>query len=325
MAAKIIATYGPQLKETAVMEEVLRHADMMRVNFSHLSEEERLAALAAIKSASKSQHKSVDLLADLPGPKMRVSMLKRPIYAASGTELSLVYYKDLNGHADALPIDADIYDDISAGSFVSIGDGVPKLKVLGKEGRYIKCSVLYGGNITNRKGINIQGSLMSAEPPTREDISMAGFAVRNNFGYIALSFVKAGSNITEARRYCGSSKIVAKIERPEAITNIDEITEKSDAVMIARGDLALNIGLAALPRAQRLIIDTAKRHNKPVIVATQLLSSMINSPVPTRAEINDIAHSVEQGADYLMLSDETAVGKYPAEAVAMLYEIANYA
>ena len=322
MAIKIIATYGPALKESIAMERVLMHADIMRINFSHMGEADCLDAVSRIRTASKNIGRKIRLFADLPGPKMRVSRLSDPIPAEKGAVLSIMYYKDLNGSKNCIPIDADIYDDIIPGSLISIGDGIPRLAVTGKLGREILCRVVYGGSIACRKGVNVQGSPMKAEPPTNEDILIAGFAARNGFDHIGLSFVKAGIDVDRIRGHAGSAGVISKIERPEALENIDWIAEKSDMIMVARGDLALNIGVPAVPAAQKRIIDSAKAHGKPVIVATQLLGSMTSSPIPTRAEASDIAYAIEQGADYLMLSDETAIGRYPAESVEMLYEIA---
>lgn len=320
LKTKIIVTYGPSISNERVLARILNYADIVRLNFSHGNPAEKLDAVEKIRRISKNIGREVALLADLPGPKIRVSLLQKPVHVEYGQEVAFCYSKSpRNG---CIPVEYDIYKDITVGSSISIGDGSPSLTVIALRSGKVICRAIYDGEIGSRKGISIRGSSIDAHPPTKQDLDYAKFANKHDFDFVALSFVRSASDIEKARKYT-SIPIIAKIEREEAVQNLKEIVESADALMIARGDLALNVEMAHVPFIQSKIIETAYRMQKPVIVATQVLTSMINNPIPTRAEVNSIANEVHSGADCLMLSDETSIGKYPVEAVESLANVAR--
>ncbi len=318
---KIIATYGPSIKDDKVLAKVLKYADVVRLNFSH-APEEKLAAAERIREVSKKIRKEVSILADLPGPKIRIGTLDAPVEIKPGQRV--VFCPAPRAKPGEIPIEVDIYKDMQVGSEVSIGDGNPKLTIKRLSKGKIICEALQDGRIESRKGINVKGSTMSAAPPTAEDIRLAKLAKKNEMDFIALSFVKSAADIAKMRKYVGSLPIISKIERAEAIENIEEITAASDAIMIARGDMALNVEMYHVPMIQDRIISVCRKLQKPVIVATQMLESMTRNQSPTRAEMTDVANAVKAGVDCLMLSDETAIGSYPVDAVKVLSDIASY-
>lgn len=313
---KIIVTYGPGLANRAVLAKVLRHADIVRLNFSHGDRESWLDSLENIRSVSGMLGKEIALLGDLPGPKIRVGNLEAPVNVRKGDEVAFKYGR---GKGGTLPVEYPaLGKDAKAGGIIDIGDGDARLAITGVHGGRVACRALNDGIIKSRKGISLLGLHMSATAPTSHDIELSGFAARNGFDYLGMSFVKSAGDIRKLRRRCRGARIIAKVEKKDAVANIDEIAAEADAIMIARGDLAFDVKLEYIPEVQRNIVVAARRARKPVIVATQLLASMVSNPMPTRAEVNDIANAVISGADCLMLSDETAVGKYPSEAVAFL-------
>ena len=219
----------------------------------------------------------------------------------------------------------NFHKDARAGAYLDIGDGDAKFRINEIDKTKVITKAVADGKMSSRKGISIIGADMSISAPTSADMALARFVLKNDFDLIGMSFVKSGKDIIKMRRACGDAPIVAKIERKVAVRNIDEIAREADGVMVARGDLAMGVSLEHIPEAQKKIISAARRLGKPAILATQLLTSMINNLSPTRAEVNDIANGVAQGADCLMLSDETAVGKHPVEAVRFLSRAAKVA
>ena len=322
MKTKIIVTYGPGIANKAILSKVMKHVDIFRVNFSHGNEEGWLNALENISRVSKSTSKEVALLADLPGPKIRLGVLKSNIDVKKGDVITFRYGKVREG---MMPLDHNIYPYLRLGSVISMGDGYLSFSVIKLQNGNIVCRAHNAGPLSSRKGINIKKGNVTAAPPTPEDLRLAKFAKKNDFDFIGLSFVRCAKNITDMRRKMGDAFIVSKIERAEAVKRIDEIANESDAIMVARGDLAFEIPVEMLPIIQAKIIRSSMKFHKPVIVATQMLASMVNSPMPTRAEVNDIATAALSGADCVMLSEETAVGKYPVEAVRTLATTAKNA
>ncbi len=322
MKTKIIATYGPGIEHKPILSRLMKHVDIFRINFSHSNEEKWLDAVENITRVSKSLGKEVSLLADLPGPKIRLGALKSDINVKKGDIVTFRYGK---GQEGVVPLDHDISPYLLDGSIISIGDGYLNFSVTKLKKGNIICKALSAGPLSSRKGINIKKGNVTAAPPTSEDIRLAKFAKENRFDFIGLSFVRSAKNITDARRRIGDAFIVAKIERAPAVKRIDEIATEADAIMVARGDLAFEIPVEMLPIIQAKIIRSSMKFHKPVIVATQMLASMVNSPMPTRAEVNDIATAVLSGVDCVMLSEETAIGKYPVEAVRTLATTARNA
>ncbi|MGC8479631.1 MAG: pyruvate kinase [Candidatus Micrarchaeia archaeon] len=322
MRTKIISTYGPAISEENVLKEVLLYADIIRFNFSHGTPEEKLAAKNQVLKLSREIGKDIALLADLPGPKIRVSKLENDLFIKTGDTITFSHLSNVK--SGEVPIEVDIFDDMKLGCEISIGDGNPKLEIIGLKDRKIICKALQDGRIGSRKGINVKGIDMSAVPPTEEDLKLIEFVKQNDFDYIALSFVKSAENVNKARKVAGSVPLISKIERREAIADIKNIVSVSDGIMIARGDMALNIDFNEVPIVQDKIITECRKQGKPVIVATQMLESMTRNQSPTRAEITDVANAVKQGTDCVMLSDETAVGKYPIDTLKAMRSIILY-
>lgn len=315
---KIVITYGPSIEDKKILNEVLKYADIVRINFSHGNARSWLNYAKNVRDASNRLGKEIALLADLPGPKIRVSQLKHPIHVEKGD--AVIFSSERVPDKGSIPVDyANLHRDAKPGITISLGDGYLKLKVKKILGKKIICIALNSGDIQSRKGINLHHTKISAKVPTNEDVKLAQFAVKNNFDFIAMSFVRSPKDIENLRRHVPNAFIVAKIERKEAVDGIQQIAKSADAIMVARGDLAFDVEIEKIPTAQHVIINASRHACKPVIVATQMLASMVNNNIPTRAEVNDIAGAVVSGSDCLMLSDETTVGKYPVESVKVLY------
>lgn len=322
MKTKIIATYGPSIDNKDILKDILKYVDVVRINMSHGEEDKWKRYAEWIRDAAESLGKKISIMADLPGPKIRIGKLAEEIGVENGQEVAFAYKDYAGGKNGAIPLEYDISAHVKVGSLVYIGESGPRLTIERLENGKIICRVLNGGVITSSKGIGVRG-LSKIAPPTEEDIKHAKFAIENSFDSFALSFVIGPQDIVRFKKSMGDVKVVAKIERGEAVADIDEICKEADMIMVARGDLAFDIGIEMIPIAQRKIIRAASKSHKPVIVATQILASMIDYPVPTRAEVNDIANAIWSGAEYLMLSDETTIGKYPLEAVKILSKVAQ--
>ncbi len=312
---KIIVTYGPSLENQDTLKTVLAYTDVVRINFSHGNPESWLAYTQNVRAISKELGRKILLLADLPGPKIRIGKLDKPIIVKEG-DVVIFSSAPATGH---VPVEyKDLHKDAAPGLIISIGDGYLKFGISKVEGKKVICVALDSGKIESKKGINFKGLGSTAKTPTEEDLRLAKFALSNKFDWIAESFVHSSQDIKKLRK-AGKAFIVAKIERESAISDIGAISSEANAIMVARGDLAFDIGIENVPVAQIKIINASQKSKKPVIIATQVLASMINFSMPTRAEVDDIANSVVNGANYIMLSDETAVGKYPLKAVETLY------
>jgi len=320
---KIVATLGPATDTPKVMEALVRAGvDVVRLNLSHGEPADHRHRLELVHAAARAAGKDVGVLADLQGPKIRIEkfrgghitlkdgqtfVLDAELADNAGTEQAVgLTYK-------ALP------RDVKAGDLLLLGDGEISLRVQKVEGSRILCRVENGGELSDHKGVNRQGGGLSAKALTEKDLHDIKLAAELGVDYLAVSFPRDAADIERARKLlqaAGSKAgIIAKIERTEAITNLDEIIKSSDIVMIARGDLAVEIGDAELPGIQKHIIRRARYLNRVVITATQMMESMIHSPVPTRAEVLDVANAVLDGTDAVMLSAETAAGKYPVKTV----------
>ncbi|MDE1762065.1 MAG: pyruvate kinase [Candidatus Micrarchaeota archaeon] len=315
---KIIVTYGPSISAPPVLRRVIKHADIIRINFSHGNKAEWIDAVKRIRQTSKEMGKDVALFADLPGPKVRVEGITAPIQLKRGDEVRF-------GKGGIRLSYGSFHKDARKGAVIEIGDGSARLHVKEIRGSTVISRALEEGVISNRKGVTLLGLSMDLRAPTETDLELAKFASMLGFDFVGISFVRSARDIRELRKASGNAWIIAKIEQREAVRNIDEIARAADAVMVARGDLAEQVSLEHIPDVQRTIIGAARDAGKPVIVATQLLTSMINNPMPTRAEVNDIASAVREGADCLMLSDETIIGKYPEAAVNFLARAARVA
>ncbi len=322
MKTKIVATYGPSLHAANVLSRAMKYVDVFRINFSHASENDAMGAIENIRKISKKEKKEVAILADLPGPKMRFGRLEGDVSLNKGEAVRLKYKSKESG---IVPLDYDIYSYLRKGSMIIIGDGYMRLYVQDLSKGVIYCRAMEAGSIKSRKGINIMHGKVTAVPPTEEDIRIARFAKKNDIDFMALSFVNSAKDVYRFRRIIGEANVISKIERADAVKNIAEIIDASDVIMVARGDLAYEVPIERIPVVQSQLIREARIRSKPVIVATQMLASMVSNPIPTRAEVSDIATAVISGADCVMLSEESAVGKYPIESLSTLATTAHNA
>ena len=330
-ATKIVATVGPSSSEPAALRRLIEAGvNVVRVNFSHGSSEEHVRTIETVRQISAEIKREVGVLADLQGPKIRIGK-----FAEGKVDL-------VNGAPFVFDIDCDVGDetrvgldykelvqDVKVGDTLLLNDGRMTMRVERVTDSTIECVVLVGGVLSNRKGINRQGGGLSAPALTAKDMDDIKTAVAAKADFIAVSFPKNAADMYMARELArasgGRALMIAKIERFEAIGNLEEILKASDGIMVARGDLAVEVGDAVVPALQKRMIRMAKEHNKIAITATQMMESMIESPVPTRAEVSDVANAVLDGTDAVMLSAETASGRYPVETVAAMARICEEA
>ena len=320
---KIIATLGPATDSPEVLADLLRAgADVLRINLSHGSHEEQAARAEQVRSVARSLKKEVGILADLRGPKIRLeTFIDGSVELNSGDQFRLCTCDEsLPGDQHRVCVTyKGLAGDVSPGNLLLLDDGLLTMRVVEIDGTDIVCEVVAGGVLGDRKGINLQGGGLSLPGIAEHDIEDIPRAAAMGADYLAVSFPRNAADMQEARRLlreAGSeASLVAKIERTEAIENLEEIIAASDAVLIARGDLGVEIGDAELPGLQKLITTKSLEQNRVVITATQMMQSMIDSPIPTRAEVLDVANSVFDGTDAVMLSAETAVGRHPHAVV----------
>ncbi|MCS4504437.1 Pyruvate kinase II [wastewater metagenome] len=326
---KIVATLGPATAGEAAMRGIVdAGVDVVRLNLSHGSADDHSTNAATLRAAAREAGRVVGVLCDLQGPKIRVEAFRDgPVALESGDAFFLDPTLGAeDGTAEGVGVGyAGLPDDVAAGDILLLADGLIRLRVTGIEGRRIHTRVEVGGTLSARKGINRLGGGLSVRALTDKDRRDIELAARLDADYLAVSFPRDGHDIDEARellrRAGGEAGIVAKIERREALESLESIMDSADAVMIARGDLAVEIGHAELPGVQKRIMRLARRRECVVITATQMMQSMVDSPVPTRAEVLDVANAVIDGTDAVMLSDETAVGHYPVETVTAMSEV----
>lgn len=325
---KIVATLGPASCEEATIEElVLSGATMFRINTSHNTAEAHAETIKRIRNVEKKLKTFIPVLVDLQGPKIRVGNLIEPIAIEPGKELVLEYGLEQTD-PNIVPVDyKGVADDVHEGEYILLDDGKIKIQVVAKEGSKVRVKVINGELLKPRKGINIPGGTKSLSAITERDVDFIKFAVDNDADYLALSFVRDKDDILLAKKYLShfgaDIPIVAKIEKPEAVKNIKSILNVVDAVMVARGDLGIELAPEKVPMVQKMIVDEAFAQRKTCIVATQMLESMIENPIPTRAEASDVANAIFDGADAIMLSGESANGDYPLEAVSTMNVIAK--
>lgn len=325
---KIVATLGPA---TSTKEKIkaLYNAGvtMFRLNSSHEAVEVHQRNLNWIREIEKEEKTLIPVLLDLQGPKIRIGNLTEPKEIRKSEILKFRHQCEVTG--DILPVDyKGMAQDVMPGEMIMIDDGKIQLEVQKVENDVIYAKVLTDGILKQRKGINIPGSQGSLDVLTSRDLMFVEFAAKNDIDYLGLSFVREAEDVIKLREILEShgnttAKIISKIEKPQAVENIDEIIKVSDGIMVARGDLGIEISTEKVPIVQKTIIRKANTKKKVVIVATQMLESMIENPIPTRAETSDVANAILDGTDAIMLSGETAAGAYPVEAVAMMKKIAD--
>lgn len=318
---KIVATIGPASQNEKVLKDLfLSGVNIVRLNFSHGNLEQKKEAIELIRKISSKLKMQIGILADLPGPKIRLGEIDGLFKIKKGDVLTF----GMNGKTH-LPIQFDFTNDVSVGQKMYLNDGLIALTIMSSKGGVVTAKALNNGWVTSRKGINLPDTMFVGSTFTKEDKESALFAIRENLDFIALSFVQSSKDIAPLKEIIkekGSKiKIIAKIEKPQAVTNIEDIIATADGVMVARGDLAIETSPAEVPLIQQKIIVLARQNQKPVIVATQMLESMIDNPRPTRAEASDVANAVLSQVDAVMLSAESASGNYPVEAVRTMSSI----
>ena len=322
--AKIVATLGPATNGGAEIEKLFEAgADVFRLNFSHGAHAEHKARLDAIRTVEKKHHRPIAVLADLQGPKLRVGEMEN-----GGVELAQdqAFRLDLDttmGDTTRAPLPhPEIFAALKEDTQILLDDGKIRLRVTNKGDDFADTVVIAGGRLSDRKGVNVPNAVLPVAAMTDKDRADLDFALSIGVDWVALSFVQRPEDVAEARKIVqGRTAVLSKLEKPAAIDRLDEIITLSDAVMVARGDLGVELPPEDVPGLQKQIIRRCREAGKPVVVATQMLESMISSPAPTRAEASDVATAVYDGADAVMLSAETAAGNYPFEAVAIMDRI----
>ena len=320
---KIVATLGPTSKSRPMLKKlIIAGVDVFRINFSHAKYKETKQTVCAIRALGAELGVHPSILGDLQGPKIRLGLVKNGVFVKKNDIIEITTKEIGEGDEKRVSINyLDFPKDVNANEKILVNDGKLIFKVLITNKKdLVQAKVLQGGLLESRKGVNLPNTNLSLPALTKKDKEDALFAIKNEFDWIALSFVRSPKDvlllqnlITKNSKY--KIPIIAKIEKPEAIANIDEILEVADGLMVARGDLGLEIPAEEVPLNQKLLVSKAKRFRKPVIIATQMMESMIDSLTPSRAEVNDVANSIMDGADAVMLSGETSVGQFPVEVV----------
>jgi pyruvate kinase len=325
---KIVATLGPASSDKAVLREMfLAGLNVCRLNFSHGSYEDHSGVIKTIRELNEETGLNVAILADLQGPKIRTNeMENNGVDLVNGSEVLIVTEKVLGTAAKFSINYALLPEDVQPGERILLDDGKLALEVLKTDGKKeITARVIHGGILSSKKGVNFPNTKISMPSLTEKDLEDLQFALDQNVDWIGLSFVRSARDIIELKHIISNrkckAKVIAKIEKPEAIEDIDAIIQESDGLMVARGDLGVEIPYQNVPIIQKMLIKKCIVHAKPIIVATQMMESMINSISPTRAEVNDVANAVLDGADAVMLSGETSVGKFPIEVIRTMSNI----
>ncbi|MDX8381039.1 MAG: pyruvate kinase [Ghiorsea sp.] len=324
---KIIATIGPACSDDDTIRQLIENGvNFFRLNMSHGKHAEHQESYQRIRRIAETCHKHIGILADLCGPKIRTGTFANGTITLEKDEQVIVTMREVVGKKGLISSQyKDLAQDIEVGQRIFLADGMMELLVERIEDTEVYCRVLHGGKLSDHKGINLPDATVSAPSMTEKDYKDAKFALKLGVDFLALSFVRHAADVIELQQWIGSqsknTSIIAKIERPEALEDASAIVEAADAIMVARGDLGVELPPEEVPVSQQMLIEEALKHRKPVIVATQVLESMIEHSQPTRAEVTDIFHSVSSGADALMLSGETAVGLYPVETVEMMTKV----
>jgi pyruvate kinase len=322
LRTKIVCTIGPATSDPSMIDAMVRTGmDVARINMSHGNRESHRATLRSVREAGQAVGRKVGILVDLQGPKIRVGRLRAPVQLVPGS--SVTFVPEGSEVGEELPTTyAALGRDVGEGDQVLLDDGLLELVCTGTDGDRAHFEVIRGGILHSNKGINIPSGTISAASLTPKDLEDLDFAMAEEADFVGLSFVRAASDVAELKeRVRGRSLVVAKIEMARAMRDIEEVLETADLAMVARGDLGVELPFEQVPLAQKRIIQLANFRARPVITATQMLESMIENPRPTRAEASDVANAVLDGTDAVMLSGETAVGKYPLQAVEALVRI----
>ncbi|WPU98494.1 pyruvate kinase [Mucilaginibacter sp. cycad4] len=325
---KIVATMGPaSAKKDVLLAMIKAGVNVCRLNFSHGKPEDHKVVIDLIREINEQYKTNVGILADLQGPKIRIGLVKDGgIHLVNGTHIKITTHECI-GNDEQIYITYDTFpQDVQANEIILLDDGKLQLRVIETNKiDTVICEVVHGGILTSRKGVNLPNTKVSIPSLTEEDLINLEFALKQDVEWIGLSFVRTGEDIIDLKRIIArngsAAKVIAKVEKPEAIDNIDAIIAATDGVMVARGDLGVEMPLEEVPLLQKMIARKCRAASKPVIVATQMLESMITTPRPTRAEVNDVANSVLDGADAVMLSGETSVGEFPVIVIETMAKI----
>jgi pyruvate kinase len=324
---KIVATIGPATQSRENLRKaIMAGMNVARLNFSHGSQEDHLKVIRDIRSLSTELGAPITILQDLQGPKIRVGRFEGGSIQLTAGETVVITIENILGRTGLIPTDfKPLPKSAVPGNKIMLDDGLLELRIDTVTATEVTCTVIYGGVLKDRKGMNVPGGELAIECLTEKDLKDLDFGLANGVDYVALSFVRRGDDIRQLqdiiKKKAPGTRIVAKIEMLEAIDNLEEICRLSDAVMVARGDLAVEVGQTRLPQIQKQIVKLCNRIGCPVITATQMLDSMTENPRPTRAEITDVANAVLDGSDALMLSAESASGHYPFKCIQTMHEI----
>ena len=325
---KIICTIGPAVDEEAVLEKlILAGMDVARINFSHGNYQDQEARIETVKQAREKVGKPVALMLDTKGPEIRIGKFRDGGIELNEGDIFTLVTEEILGDKEKVCITyKNLCNEVKVGTMILINDGLIKVEVVEIQGTDIKCKVIDGGPLTNTKSINIPGMYINLPSPTEKDIEDIKFGITAGFDYIAASFIRTPQDVLNIRKILEENngthiKIISKIENRQGIDNFDEILEVSDGIMVARGDLGVEIPMEEVPIRQKEFISKCNKAGKPVIIATQMLESMIHSPRPTRAEVSDVANAVYDMTSCIMLSGESAMGEYPVECVQTMVRI----
>ncbi|HVN92446.1 MAG TPA: pyruvate kinase [Terracidiphilus sp.] len=326
--AKIVATLGPASNTEPVIRAMIRAGvDVVRLNFSHSTHERKVAVMQKIRRVSAEEKKPLCILADLQGPKIRTTLLKdhQPVLLKAGHKITITP-RDVFGTASLIGTTfKTLAENVEQGSRILLSDGLIELRVHEIVGGDVACDIVNGGMLGESKGINLPGVLVRTPSLTEKDSEDLEFALNHGVDAIAVSFVRTAEDVSLVRNrvaaHGANTWIIAKLEKPQAVEHLDAILQVADGIMVARGDLGVEVPPEKVPAIQKYIIRRAAEYFKPVITATQMLESMIENPRPTRAEVSDVANAIYDGTDAVMLSGESAVGKYPVESVEMMARI----
>ena len=325
---KIVATIGPVTSSEEMLTKLLQEGmNVVRINFSHGDFAEHQVKVNNGRAAYEKTGIPVAFLQDLGGPKIRIGEFNKESVNLKEGEMFTLTTEKIIGDEKKVYVNYPLLPkEVKVGGTILLHDGKKKLEIVDIKGNEVKCKIIVGGDIKGKRGVNLPGAYLSVSSITEKDIKDLEFGIKNKVDFVALSFVRKPDDITKLRNILDKAKlpagIIAKIETPEAVNNIDKIIELSDGIMVARGDLAIEVPAEDVPLIQKMIIEKCNKAGKPVITATQMLESMIKSPVPTRAEVSDVANAILDGTDAVMLSEETTLGDYPVEAVKVMTKVA---
>ena len=326
---KIVATVGPASESEQMLLALMEAgADVFRLNFSHGDHAGKARIIRRLRELSRRRHQAVAILADLQGPKIRVGHLRDGSLSLRTGQEVILTTRDVLGEGALIPSDyKGLPQDVKPGDAILLDDGLLELRALAVTDEDVRCQVVVGGTLKDRKGINLPGARVSIPAMTEKDLEDLRFCLGQEIDYLALSFVQQAADVLDLKerlyREKSSMRVIAKIEKPQAVEDFAAILEAADGIMVARGDLGVEMNPEKVPLIQKRIIRMCNQAGKPVITATQMLESMIHNPRPTRAETSDVANAILDGTDAVMLSGETAAGKYPVEAVSLMVRVAH--